>query len=449
MKQTRNMLLQRLIPVLCALSFTTVQGTANPFQECHTFTDISGRSIEARVLNFDPANGKVNLQMENGKKGAVHLNQLSPADHHYLELWMEAQHLLNNELLEINITFKDGYWDDTGDTSGDRDRREDQLIISIVNHGKTSLTNITAEYCTYRERKEQTAVFNQPLITGELSPSEPFESTIRQVSYKRGFEFRNILIGARFRFMMPLSDGTLLTREICVPKPLPLDDYPWAEGELAREEEKASLPDPADYPDRHMTEKEIRVLAEQYIEAVEDKDFEAYKALLTPMHPGDPVLTKSTFEQRVDSINSMHILDIEGLCVNMRVRYKRGTQREGWLLINQSGHIKYTPLLFTHPIETALQNVSFLLRNRRDLRQTGVSYLSKTKIPMFSYDTNGKRNDWEDSVEQIMEWIEENGGIHDITEPRVFYPEDALKEQITQAEMRIANVDRQNEYDNL
>ena len=214
----KKMLLSTLL-----ISLSVFRAGANPYQEYHTFTDVSGRSIKAVVMSYDADSAKVDLKMGNGKKGTVALDQLSKEDHDYLDLWKEAQRLLSNDLLEIDVSLEKGYWDDTGDSTGDRDRREDLLYISIVNHSGTTLTNITAEYCTYRERKEQTAVYNTTLELNDLTPSVPFETECKQVSYKRGFEFRNILLGARFRFMMPLSDGSVLVREICVPKALPLD----------------------------------------------------------------------------------------------------------------------------------------------------------------------------------------------------------------------------------
>ncbi len=435
------------LAIVCVLVFSAFHAKANPFQECHTFTDTSGRSIDAVVLDYDVASGKVDLKLENGHKGTVSIDQLSEDDHAYLGLWLESRRLLSNELLEINITFEDGYWHDTGDRAGDRDRREDHLLISIVNHGTTTLTNITAEYCTYRDRKEQIGAYNFTLKVGELTPSTPVEINRKQVSYKRGVQFRNILVGARFRFMMTLSDGTELIREICVPEPLPLDDYPWVEGVKAREAEKAEMPDPSDYPAVTMSEKEVRALAEQYIDAIDDEDFEAWKALLAPMHPGDSSLTETGFKTSVSRFNGVHILDVEDRNVNLRVRYKSSGSIESWLQITESGHIKYTPLQFPHPITRALQGVPFLLRNRKDLRTTGMSYLRDAGVPLFNYDLNGDRNDREDAVEKIMEWIEANGATHDHTLPKVYYPEDALNELIELAERGIENVDRRNDWD--
>lgn len=433
-----------LIMLTCAM--TRPCAKANSFEEYHTFVDTSGRSIEAKVLDYDPTNGKVQLERRNGKTGMVPADQLSEGDHRFLDLWLEAQQFLNNDLLEISIMFKRGYWDDTGDVTGDRDRRNDELIISLLNHGDTTLTNVTAEYCTYRERKEQIAAYNRTLEIGELTPAKSLEIVRKETSWKRGFKFRNILEGARFRFMMPLSNGTTLVREICIPKPLPLDDYPWVEGKKALEAEKASLPDPTDYPDKTMTGKDVKALAKQYIEAIEDEDFEAWKALMAPMHPGHASFTESSFKMSIKHINSIHILDIEELNVHMRVRNKRGNPSEGWLQIHSSGHIKYTPVKFKHPIELALNNVSLLLHKKDEWRRTGVRYLREAKVPLLNYKVEGNQNDWNKSVKQIMEWIEKNGGTHDPTNPKVFFPEEALKEEIELTERRIEDVPRMNDH---
>ena len=154
-----------------------------------------------------------------------------------------------------------------------------------------------------------------------------------------------------------------------------------------------------------MSEKEVRALAEQYIEAIEDEDFEAWKALLTPMHPGDESLAETGFNMSTRNINGMSIRDIQGRNVNIQLRYKSGGQSDGWLQITPSGHIKYTPLKFRHPI-ASLQSISFLLRTREDLRRTGQSMLQTAGIPLFGYKVTGKKNDWEDAVEKIMEWLE-------------------------------------------
>lgn len=427
---------------MMGLCLAVLPCTADMMDEYRVFTSTSGQVIEARALAFDAEQGTVTLQRRNGKSGTVPADTLSAEDQAYLAKWLTAQEFLNQDQLEIHVNFVQGNWTDAGDERGNRKKREDQFEISLTNHGYTTLTNINLEYCQYRDRGDYISSHNMSVKIEDLTPGKRFETTSRTTGWRRGGSFLNATVGGRFRFMMTMSDGTQLMREICTPKPLPPEKFPWVESEKAREERKASMPDPASYPDRVMTEKDVQALAEQYIAIWEKEDFDTWTGLLSPMHPGDAKLTKSRFMGHISNIKFMKIEEIAGRNVKVKVYYKSGHDPEYWLQITSSGYIKYTPLAFRHPM-LSIQRLHLLLHEESSMRNTGYTVLTTAAIPSFGYNRNDSSSDNRKEItSKIMAWIREHGATHDAGEPKVFLPQEAFTECLYDAERNIEYTSR-------
>jgi len=390
---------------------------AAAFEEYHTFTDASGRKIEAKVLGVDPATGKVGLQLGSGKKGVVIADQLSAEDRDYLKRWQAAQSFLSNQLLGIDVTFVQGSWRKDGRV----DKRDDHFNISLVNHGSATLTNVYAEYCEYFRRKgrdEYIATLHHTFEIGDIALDKPFETRRETASYRT-----NESVGSRFRFLMEMNDGTLLTREIRVPDNLPDKTYPW-------------LPDPASYPPAAMSEDEVRALAQRFMAIWADSDLEAWQELMRPMYPTSNLLIKDFFDPIAERIERIELMEIRDRNVRLEIESESGGTRTGWLMITPSGHVKYSPFRFTHPLVRMPDAVSYLVSSREDLRITGQAWLKNDKIPLIDYDINNP-DTWEQSALQVLDWVRENGAHHDASDPRLFIPEEGLQELIAEAEEKL------------
>lgn len=446
----RSLFAAALILALAAFSAGAVD-----LEAFRTFTDTAGRDLEARLVSYDPYNGTVELLLTNGKTGSVSTDQLSAADHAFLELWQQAQQFLSNELLEITVTYTEADWEeDKGlNLSGERrdhfierfgvqERQVNTFTLALNNHGSTTLTNLTIEYCQYRIQDDDITPINSSIEVGDMVPGTPFAASRNAYNFRRGGNLIVETPGTRIRISMTLEDGTRLMREICTPAALPLDKYPWIQSAGALTQEKADQPDPASYPDKPMSSDEIRSLAKQYIKAFEDEDYETWKALLSPMHPGAALLKADSFKRRTSQFKEFRILGIDGYHVKLKIKYESGLQTEGWLLLHSSGHIKYTPSAFRHPVAVACLQLSFLLDENASMRNRATGLLKRCKIPLYEYDADAPSSNWTRNAKKILKWLEDNGTSLDPSEPRVFLPQEAMDNLIEQSEQKLQNAIR-------
>jgi uncharacterized short protein YbdD (DUF466 family) len=438
MKHTLKASFYGLLWATLSLALTTPCSTAVDFEAYRIFTDTSGRGIEARLLSYDPYNGNAALLLKNGKQGTVSIEQFSADDLAFLERWQKAQEFLNNELLEISITFTEGKWEDAGNTNGNREKKEGQFDIYLINHGSSILSKLSIEYCQYQERDGQILVYHNSIPMQDIAPGKTFKTQREFTSLRNSNSgFLNEIVGARFRIMMPVPDDIPLAREVCTPQEWPLDEYPWEDGLKALQQEKSTLPNPMDYPDKEMTDQEIRSIVQQYSDAWEADDYETWKSLMTPMHPGSPALTKARFQAQQTKLKDISIQEIDGRNIKVKLRYKEGSDREGWIQFHSSGHIKYTPLTFQHPVAFTLLNLPRLVHKEENLRTLGYNSFKWTKVPLFDYAPDRDEQENYESVKQILEWIRENGGDYDTTRPKISIPPEQLEEDLKNAETQI------------
>jgi hypothetical protein len=107
---------------------------------------------------------------------------------------------------------------------------------------------------------------------------------------------------------------------------------------------------------------------------------------------------------------------------------------EKWILLTPDGKIKYDDVFVKHPIELAKiacmeiglcfgRGRSFYLSDEYKLFvQSYYALLKETGIPLFGLDLHDDPDDITESLEKIMEWVEDNAESYDSSEPKVFLP---------------------------
>jgi len=262
--------------------------------EYRSFTDASGREINAEIVEYDAEGKTVVLKRRNGSSGAVPLNTLSGADQEYIIKWASRQGFLNQRKFEIRIEENATRWEATGDNDGG-ERKFTRFVIHLTNNSGLKLENVRAGCCLYRDYEKyiDATYYEVPIADLEAGETTQANSRIKHTSARRTPMFLNEVVGARFRFYMALDDGSEIMRETCIPEALSPEKYPWKEGRKAEREKREQLPDPTSYPDKEMTAQEVKAIIKAYIRALEKKDFNAWSQLLSPMHPNAPELNET------------------------------------------------------------------------------------------------------------------------------------------------------------
>jgi len=411
-------------------------------EEYWSFTDTAGRKIKATIVEYHAENKTVVLKRKDRASSAtVPLDMLSEADHKYIDRWVASQGFLDKRLFEIRVEEDTTHWEDAGDDDGIRRRKTTLFVIHLTNHNDRKLEGIRAEYCLYRDRRKYIDTNNYGVPIGGLEAGETIQVKPRNkhASFKRTSKFLNEVVGARFRFYMVQNDGSEIRREVCVPEPMPLEEYPWKEGKMVEQTKLKQLPDPTSYPAKEMMEQDVEAIAKAYIRSFEDKDFNDWVQLLSPMNPNASELTEKRFNYPAHNIKRMKIEEIDGLDVRISMRYQNNHEVDGWLQIHSSGHIKYGTCVIRHPVQGAIQSLRLLLAEDDSWHNTGIHALKKAQIPLCGYEDDESKKKQVDAVDRILDWLVENGADHDPTEPKVAMPSSQFKKCIRDARRSISN----------
>ena len=142
-------------------------------------------------------------------------------------------------------------------------------------------------------------------------------------------------------------------------------------------------------------------------------------------------------------IQSLSVKQIDGLNAALKIEYRDGRENIGFLQIHASGHIKYTPVVFKHPVVQAFSLVQGLLNDYTTLFGASSSKFSRMEvvwklaamgIPLCDYDPLApSRDDRRAAARKIFHWLEENGQTFDNTEPNVFITPDEFTRCIEDA----------------
>ena len=263
----------------------------------------------------------------------------------------------------------------------------------------------------------------------------PCGKTIRkegviQVSYKRrSSDSVNNVVGARVRLYWVTSNGDELMREVCLPKKLSGKECPWPASESPRPE--------VDFSPKNLSENDVETLAKQYFDAWESHDYTAWRDMLAPFHYGDDNLKELAFNRF--AVKRGEVLKVDGCNVYVELTYKNGHQQQGWLQFHSSGNLKYTPLLFKHPVTKSLMSFRHLFS--KELNNMGTRDLSEAGIPMFGYIGETTEETRRRSIQKIFEWFKQNGASYDVGDYKIKIPEEQFDTLLMSAEKAIADGD--------
>lgn len=186
---------------------------------------------------------------------------------------------------------------------------------------------------------------------------------------------------------------------------------------------------PAELSENRLSRRELIRLVDQYVAAIEDRNFAAWRELLSPLHAGSPLLTPDAFIEKTDPVTSISVKQIDGLTAALKIEYRDDREETGYLQLSPAGHIKYTPFVFRHPVAQACALVKTLLYDRITIlgetssalgRAEAARELAKLGIPLCGYDPLAPSSlDRQAAAWEIFYWLEENGSAFDNSEPRI------------------------------
>mgnify|MGYP001823183250 CR=1 FL=1 len=218
---------------LAFLLLTTSITNAEPFR---IFTDNSGRTISARILEHDSALGKIQLERKGGKKAWAAPEIFSNEDQAFIQIWVDRDRFLNASLFTITIEENKTRWEPIDGDQGirnDRRQKKTSYTVSLSNTNDTELDNLRLEYCVFRDRNLNRRKFIESDFetkdVGSISSGSTKEiQTGTSLSFKASGGFLNDVVGVLIRIHMITPDGSELMRELRYPHDLAKDKYVWS-----------------------------------------------------------------------------------------------------------------------------------------------------------------------------------------------------------------------------
>ena len=393
--------------------------------EYRVFRSSGGNEIRASILDYDAVGGKVRLKVEGGQRGWVPLASLSSDDQTYAREWYGRVRFLSDDLFRIKTDEEDDGWQQH---LGVQEQRFTRYVLTLRNRGNADLNGLRIVCCEIREKDGGVSSTHYDLETTSVPAGETVEEVKRLRSFRN--EPRHILdsvVGLRLRLYWTSEDGRELMREVSIPEKLSEEKYPWKDpvGERAKPV--------VDLTPRELTEQDVKALAERYVDAWEEKDFEAWLSLVEPLHYGDKRLSEGEFRRH--AIDRVRILDVDGLNVLVELYYEHGRWARGWLQFHSSSTLKYTPLLFQHPVVQSLKAFAYLYSSGS--YPAVIQMLTTADVPLCGYELGASEDEKQEAIEQIFEWIEENGAAHDVGTPKILIPDEQFEELVRKVRERV------------
>ncbi len=188
---------------------------------------------------------------------------------------------------------------------------------------------------------------------------------------------------------------------------------------------------------------DVKDIAEQYVQAIENKDFNKWSSLM--LKTGD--LKEEAFKEMLDSakFNSVELVDIEKTKTGYNILLKfdpkvivKGPSNSTsyistmssssyWVQMLPDGKIKYD-ILIPHPIPFAMSTcvgATSQLKSK-DKTESG-SHLQDFGIPLFGYEPNSPVKEQQKSLKKIIEWLLDEGEEWDRTDPQIPCPKELYK----------------------
>ncbi len=208
--------------------------------EFRTFTAGDGRTIEARIVEYNPSRQKLKIERRSGQSAWVEPAVFSEADREYIQSWIKASEFLSPRV-RVTIEKHKEPLGDKGDNI--------HYSVSLRNLTQSDFENLVLEYRFYTEThgyegfKDSEACHKgtlkldrlaagstQTVQTEPMLMSEKFQTVTEEITRSDGSETYDTYqqkiydtdpVGIWFRISGPaVADGTRLVREECLPSSL-------------------------------------------------------------------------------------------------------------------------------------------------------------------------------------------------------------------------------------
>lgn len=177
-----------------------------------------------------------------------------------------------------------------------------------------------------------------------------------------------------------------------------------------------------------LSKDQVKKIANQYIEACLNKDYDAWKGLFLDV---SDVSEADFTTPHIAKIKNIRIKEVDEYNVRLQIQYTYGRKEDGWLQLLPDGKIKYGAIVYQHPIPVAFVMQSYTAAYTQDDSLSDypdlMKDLLKTGIPAFGLNNRMKPYKQLKSLDQIKKWLVENGGNWDRSEPKLACPEDQFK----------------------
>lgn len=210
----------------------------------HSFTDITGRTITARIISYDANKQVIGVKLENGRQGKISLSQLSDEDKIYVEAWNQSKDFLNESRLKISI---ERYKDENNEIpsrSGAVKLSGENVgyVVHFDNRTDSSFEVVEVEYCIFYEQDMATSEgnhcaqgvrYSKQSMEKILPRSKKFCTTepvvICKTELSDGYYYgsganssqRGDVHGIWVRASVELPGGEKIVREVCLPDTIP------------------------------------------------------------------------------------------------------------------------------------------------------------------------------------------------------------------------------------
>ena len=198
-------------------------------------------------------------------------------------------------------------------------------------------------------------------------------------------------------------------------------------------------PKPTNKP---FSKKQVKEVAEKYIEAVMNKDYEAWSGLMAD--------TKDFNEQQFNARYALHpeprFYWGEHLFYLKEIRYRKSKNNcakltlkkenasyepECWLMLQPDGKIKYDSIFISHPVLVVRSCAGCFWspsgKPNTQRERVCSEALIESGVPLFGFTPTSSRLQQSQSVREIFDWLEKNGDEWDTSEPKVFYPGELIQ----------------------
>lgn len=190
-----------------------------------------------------------------------------------------------------------------------------------------------------------------------------------------------------------------------------------------------------------LAQDEVKMLAQRYAEACINKDFNVWQDLYYKPAGTSEMQFKNALQgagsgtmSPVQEPKNIRIKKIEGCNVYLQIQSQNGYRDDGWLQFLPDGKVKYDPIIYPHPIIQVFENYAFARMYSDDsgqrvdeLRKRCVAQLLETGIPTFGLEIDSPNHAQFKALDDIEEWLEENGDKWDASEPQVFCPKEQFR----------------------